>query len=87
MICYTCEKVESCPTFQTLYAMSKDFEIKDCRDYEKNSSVKYKLIAEHDELMRLLYDYFTDNLDLPGVDDQEVHRVIRKAMLDMQLEE
>jgi hypothetical protein len=84
MLCYTCEKVHSCPTFQTLYVMSKDFEIKDCRDYEKNSAVKYKLIAQDDELMRFFYDYFTDNLDLTvQVDDAEIRRVIRKRLLEL----
>ena len=86
MLCYTCEKVHSCPTFQTLYAISKDFEIKDCRDYEKNSAVKYKLIAQDDELMRFFYDYFTDNLDehlRQTVDDEEIRRAIRKRLLDL----
>lgn len=86
MLCYTCEKVHSCPTFQTLYTMSKNFEIKDCRDYEKNSAVKYKLIAQDDELMRFFYDYFTDNLDdklLMLVDDAEIRRVIKKRLLEL----
>lgn len=85
MLCYTCEKAHNCPTFQTLYVMSKDFEIRDCRDYAKNSTVKYKLIAEDDELMRFFYDYFTDNLDSPlhNVEDDEIRRVIRKRLLDL----
>lgn len=86
MLCYTCERVHSCPIFQTLYAMSKDFEIKDCRDYEKNLTVKYKLIAQDDELIRFFYDYFTDNLDehvRQTVDDEEIRRAIRKRLLDL----
>lgn len=85
MLCYTCEKVHSCPTFQTLYEMSKDFEIKDCRDYEKNSAVKYKLIAQDDELMRFFYDYFTDNLDehLQMVEDEEIRRAIKHRLLKL----
>jgi hypothetical protein len=65
--------------------MSKDFEIRDCRDYEKNSAVRYKLIAQDDELMRFFYDYFTDNLDshLKMVEDEEIRRVIRKRLLDL----
>lgn len=83
MLCYSCEKVTSCPTFQTLYEMSKDFEIKDCRDY-KSSTYKYKLIAQDDELMRFFYDYFTDNLDsLVHIDDEEIRRVIKQRLLDM----
>ena len=85
MLCYTCERIHDCPTFQNLYEMSKDFEIKDCRDYKKNSAVKYKLIAQDDELMRFFYDYFTDNLDdhIKSIDDAEIRRVIRKRLLDM----
>lgn len=51
MLCYSCEKVHSCAVFQKLYEMSKDFEIKDCKEY-KSSAYKYKLIAQDDELMR-----------------------------------
>lgn len=85
MLCYTCERVHNCPTFQTLYAMSKDFEIRDCRDYAKNSTVKYKLIAQDNELMRFLYDYFTDNLDScsKNIEDDEIRRIIRQRMLDL----
>ena len=85
MLCYTCERVHSCSMFQTLYEMSKDFEINDCRDYEKNSAVKYKLIAQDDELMRFFYDYFTDNLDdvLKFADDAEIRRKVRERLLDM----
>lgn len=83
MLCYSCEKVASCPTFQTLYVMSKDFEIKDCRNY-KSSTYKYKLIAQDDELMRFFYDYFTDNLgSLVHIDDKEIRRVIKQRLLDM----
>jgi hypothetical protein len=85
MLCYSCERVASCPTFQTLDAMSKDFEIKDCRDYKKNSAVKYKLIAQDDELMRFFYDYFTDNLDehLQMVEDEEIRIAIKHRLLKL----
>jgi hypothetical protein len=65
--------------------MSKDFEIRNCRDYEKNSAVRYKLIAQDDELMRFFYDYFTDNLDsaLQIVEDEEIRRAIKKRLLDL----
>lgn len=84
MLCYSCEKVKSCHTFQTLYAMSKDFEIKDCRDYDAVSTDKYKLISQNDDLMMLLYDYFTDNLKLPyEISDEEIRKRIKEALLEM----
>lgn len=83
MLCYNCEKVKSCDIFQKLYAMSKDFEIKDCKDY-KQSAYKYKLIALDDELMRFFYDYFTDNINsLAHIDDKEIRSVIKRRLLDM----
>lgn len=84
MLCYACERVGSCTVFQTLYAMSKDFEIKDCKDYETPYTNKYKLIARNDNLMRVIYDYFTDNLKLPvNIGDEEIKIAIREVLLDM----
>lgn len=83
MLCYSCEKVHSCAVFQKLYEMSKDFEIKDCKEY-KSSAYKYKLIAQDDELMRFFYDYFTDNLNLPvKMNDEEIRKIIKDRLLDM----
>ena len=84
MLCYSCEKIRECSIFQALCAMSKDFDIKDCRNYEKTSIDKYKLIAQNDSLMRFFYDYFTDDLHLPvPVDDEEIRKVIKQELLNM----
>lgn len=70
MICYHCKKAHGCPTFRKLYSMSKDFSINECRDYDGMSKYTYRKIAENDELMHLIYDYFTGQVDGNFSDDQ-----------------
>lgn len=81
MICYRCKKLIECPTFKTLYSMSKDFNINDCKLYDEISADKYKKIAEHDDLMHLIYDYFTGQVD--GYSDEEAREAIRTAMFNL----
>ena len=81
MICYHCTKASDCPTFRTLYSMSKDFCINDCRDFVDASDYKYRKIAENDALMRLIYDYFTGNIE--GHSEEEAKRAITGALWDM----
>ena len=78
MLCYHCDKVSSCPTFRTLYSMSRDFCISDCRDYDESSRTKYKNIAKNEDLMHLIYDYFTGQLE--GYTYEEAKRAITSAM-------
>ena len=59
--------------------MSKDFSINDCNTYEKDSAYKYKRIAENDELMHLIYDYFTKQIE-GEYSDEYVKEVITTAM-------
>lgn len=82
MICYRCEKISSCPTFRSLYSMSKNFSINDCRDYDEASQYKYRRIAEHDDLMHLIYDYFTGQVE-GGYNDEETRAVITNAMWNL----
>ena len=81
MICYSCTKANSCPTFRTLYSMSKDFCINDCRDYDKASAYRYRKIAQNDCLMALIYDYFMDNVQGHSRDDAK--QAIICALMDM----
>lgn len=84
MLCNHCEKVGYCSTYYTLCTMSKDFDIKDCRNYDEASEYKYRLIARNDKLMRAIYDYFTNNLDLPKeMDDEKIKECIKTALLTM----
>ena len=82
MICYSCEKASGCSMFRTLHSVSNDFCINDCKNYEKASRYKYKRIAEHDDLMHLIYDYFTGQIEGDFSDD-EVRKVITNAMWDL----
>lgn len=82
MICYHCQKTRECPIFRKLYTMSKDFSINDCKDYEPVKPYKYKKIAANDALLRLIYDYFTGQVE-GGYSDEEVRKVITSAMWDL----
>ena len=83
MICYNCTKASDCPTFRTLYVISNDFCINKCKDFEKTSAYKYKKMAANDDLMKLIYDYFMDKVDIDGYTDDEVKEVIRHQLIDM----
>lgn len=80
MICYHCKNINGCKTFQILYDTSKDFNINHCINYEDAPTYKYKRIAEHDELMHVLYDYFTNQIADVNLSDDEIRDRITKAM-------
>lgn len=82
MICYRCEKVGLCPIYRKLYSLSTDFSIKNCKDFDEVSKYKYRHIAEHDELMHLIYDYFLGQVEVDA-SEEEVVRVIKKALLEL----
>lgn len=81
MICYNCAKARSCPVFKTLYTMSNDFCVSDCKEFDEISSYKYREIAKNDDLMHLIYDYFLDNLR--EYDKDEARRAIICTLSDM----
>lgn len=81
MICYSCSKASSCPVFRTLYTMSDDFCINNCKDYDE-SQFKYKKIAENDNLMHLIYDYFLEQID-GGYSEEQARSVIKSTLLDL----
>ena len=81
VICYSCYKASECPTFRKLYSTSKDFCINDCNDYDPVSRYKYKRIAENDNLMHLIYDYFTEQLE--GYTYEEAKMAITSAMWNL----
>lgn len=63
--------------------MSKSFDfcINDCKDYNKTLKNKYKKIADNDDLMHLIYDYFTGQLK--GCAEEKAKRVITSTILDL----
>lgn len=80
MLCYHCQKVNDCSTFRTLYSTCDDFSINKCKDYDTESKYKYKKIASNDELMHLIYDYFTCQVD-GNYSEEEIKNVITHAIL------
>lgn len=82
MICYRCKRVHICPIFQRLYNASKDFSINDCKNFDEELSCKYKKLAENDDLMHLIYDYFLGQVEVDAT-EEEVVRVIKKALLEL----
>lgn len=82
MVCYNCSKASSCKMFRELYTMSNDFCINDCREFDEVSKYKYRKIAERDDLMHLIYDYFTNQIE-GNYGEEEVKKAIVSALLDL----
>lgn len=82
MLCYTCNNINTCEPFNALWFMSNDFCINACKDYISNQSKVYKKIANNDKLMRLIYDYFTEQVD-GEYSDEEVKNALKEAMLNL----
>ena len=82
MICYRCKNVHVCPTFQGLYNASKNFSINDCKYFKEEPSCKYKKIAENDDLMHIIYDYFLGQVEI-DVTDEEVVKVIKRELINL----
>jgi hypothetical protein len=82
MICYSCKKSGECRAFRTLYSTSRDFCINDCEHYDKTSKYQYRKIADNDDLMHLIYDYFTGQVSGDHT-DEEIVAAIKSAMLDL----
>ena len=79
MICYRCEKVYTCDWVR--FANKENFEISKCANFSEIQEFKYKRIAEHDELMKLIYDYFTDRVE--GHSDEETKEVLTRVMMSL----
>lgn len=77
MICYRCSKANGCSVFRKLHSISDDFSINQCEDYNETNNA-YKKIAMHDDLMHLIYDYFTGQLS--GVSEDEAKKAIVRNM-------
>lgn len=61
MICYSCKKAEHCSTFKC--AIYEEFSINDCKKFDESNIYKYKKIANNDDLMHLMYDYFVGHIE------------------------
>lgn len=83
MICGHCAKLKDCPKFSRMYSDFEDgFDINKCKEYEDEKKYKYKKIAEHDDLMHLLYDFFTEQVE-GNFSGEEIVNVIKHAMWNL----
>ena len=80
MICYKCNKAKSCSVFKKLHSMSSDFSINQCECYNELHNT-YKKIAMHDDLMHLIYDYFTGQLK--DVSEEQAKKAIISNLLSL----
>ena len=78
MLCYKCKRASVCNVFRKLHTISNNFTINDCNDFDDVSKYRYQKIADDDNLMKLIYDYFTDNLE--GVDSEQAKSAIITAL-------
>lgn len=86
MICYSCDKIGGCSIFQKLYKISNDFFINDCLEHVNAPKLKYRKIAEHDDLMHLIYDYFTNQIEddmTSQYSDEEIRNIIKENMWEL----
>lgn len=81
MLCSHCEKVDNCSMFRNLVSMSSDFCINKCKDFKDSSVYTYMKIAEHKDLMKLIYEYYIGILE--GYTDDEVKEAITRAMWNL----
>lgn len=79
MIYYRCEHVRTCDWVR--FACSDGFEISKCKNFSEMTEYKYKHIAENEALLKLIYDYFTDNVD--GHSLEEAKEAITRTIIGL----
>ena len=82
MLCYHCRYASNCSIFRELYRASNDFCINECKNYKDTKEYKYQKIAEHDDLMHLIYDYFTGKVE-GGYSEEDIKTAITIAMINL----
>lgn len=79
MICHRCQHAYNCSTLR--YAFKEEFSIDSCKNFIVAPQYRYKRIADNNELMRLIYDYFTGRIE--GHSEDEVKAAITRAMYEL----
>ena len=79
MICYHCKNFKTCDCIR--FAYTEGFEISKCKNFSETTEYKYKHIAENEALLKLIYDYFTDNVD--GYSLEEAKEAITRAIIGL----
>lgn len=82
MVCYKCNNFITCS--HPRYAFENDFAIKDCRNFNLADCYKYMGIAKSEELMLLIYNYFTEEEELFSLyTKEEIEGKIREAIKNL----
>lgn len=79
MICYKCQHALNCEWIK--FACTEEFEISRCKNFSEMREYRYKRIAENDALMKLIYDYFSGNVDGHSLD--EAKEAITKTIANL----
>lgn len=79
MICYRCKNVRTCDWVR--FACKEEFEISKCENFSEMNEYKYKHIAANEALLKLIYDYFTDNVDGHSLD--EAKEAITRTIMEL----
>ena len=77
MICCYCNNATTCDCMRVAY--SEEFEISKCKNFSEMTEYKYKRIAENEALLKLIYDYFTNNID--GYSLEEAKEAITRTII------
>ena len=79
MICYRCKNIKTCDSIKVAY--KEEFEISKCEKFSETNAYKYKHIAANEALLKLIYDYFTDNVDGHSLD--EAKEAITRTIMEL----
>lgn len=82
MNCYKCDNFLICN--HPKYAYENNFTIEDCKNFSLSDCYKYMKIAKNEELLLLIYNYFTGEEELYSLyDKEEIEETIRKAIKNL----
>lgn len=79
MICYSCQHAYDCDWIR--FACSEGFEIGNCLNFSAMLEYRYKRIATNEALLKLIYDYFTDNINSHS--KEEAYEAITRAIKNL----
>lgn len=79
MICYRCEHALTCDCIRL--AFREKFEISNCANFSEMIEYRYKHIAKNEALLKLIYDYFTNNVD--GHSLEEAKEAITRTIIGL----
>lgn len=82
MICAKCKNAIICDHIR--YAVNHDFNINNCKNFILNDIYKYIKIAEDEDLLLLIYNYFTDEEELYSLyTKEEIEKIIQREIKNL----